>query len=111
MAKITADVFDERILKYADVCLREGARKAPKGWRISVNREGYPQLTFSARGQEAYYKIFDKFEMCLTRKKPRGRHPCAKVRGVNAHRDCVAKRDALRKIELAKFKKKYRGRK
>lgn len=108
MAKIVADVFDHRLLKYADVCLIQAARSAPKGHRISVNREGLPVLTFRARGEAAYYKVFDKFENCLGRHRPKGKRPCRSAKGKKAREACRKKMDALRAATLAKFKKRYR---
>ena len=108
MAKIIGDVFDARLLKYSWSCLVQASRQA-KSSRLSLTREGYPKLTFPARGEEAYYKVFDKFESCLNKKKPRGRHPCTGVKGKKARDACREKMRAIRETELAKLKKKYSG--
>ena len=108
MAQIIGEPFDSRLIKHARPCLVEASR-AVKSSKLTLTKAGYPKLTFPARSEAAYYKVFDKFENCLRRHRPKGKKPCSGIRTKKARDACHAKLDAAAKAELAKLKKKYGG--
>jgi hypothetical protein len=108
MAKIIGEPFDDRLIKHADACILQAAKKAPKGYKLSRTKEGYPQISFRAKGETAYYKVFDTFETCLGKKRPKGKKPCIGLKGQKL-KVCRDKQHKFRVDELNKLKKKKFG--